>query len=263
MLTWLVKGYSQNSMESIFAESQIWVEEFENKKVEVVYLDYNILTDGEATEENVRSFSSGYKYIVVAYGDPDRIAKVQLTLYEVRDGKLSTAFHGEAVVSENRTLPYMSRLIYSPKQDINCIIQVSAENFSAGATSGRYFVMIGHPEAEESGPDPVEFVSRTCQDMKVKMNKRKPDVQSDGGAYRCDARFFITSESISRLQDNRTISYKIKKVEETDGGFLYTAEDDSYTTHLIVISTTARTIDFYKNSSTKMIPGVRFFIEDK
>lgn len=249
-------AYAQNSIEPLFNYSKALVNELEKLKYEMVYVDMNILTESDNTEENIRMFAPGNDYVILAYGDPERIKKIKVRLYESRNAKWELAHEGEPLTPEGfATMQYTSSLKFNTKESNNQLIQVEATEFKDGNSSGRFVIVIGH---QPTAPVAVQLRSARCQDVKL---TKKNEIVNVGGSHRCESLFTVTAGSIIHEKGNKIVVYKIKTSKEVEGGFLYTVEDDRYASYAILLTTGSGTLDIFKATNDKSLGGVRYFVD--
>lgn len=128
---------SQETINKIFKSTKDIITEIENSGYEVIHMDLDILSEDEKEETRIL-LNTGYKYVIAACGDQDRVRAVQIELYEEDERTLTQKGRDGIIPSGSSAISN-----FIPKKDNSYIIKISAGQFSSNAiTFGRYYLIV-------------------------------------------------------------------------------------------------------------------------
>lgn len=128
---------SQESFNKIFESSKEKAAEIEALGYKVIHLDLDILSSQEQEETRIY-LNSGYKYVIAACGDRDRIETVQIELEEEIDNKRIPVQNGR----DGMVPPGSSVINFKPGKDNSYLIIIKAVKYFNTLTSGRYYLIV-------------------------------------------------------------------------------------------------------------------------
>jgi hypothetical protein len=123
-----------SSMASIYLKAAKYVKAFEDKGLEVVRLEFDIISKTELEKFTVRGLNSSYTYYIIASGD-DRIKDLDVELGKLADQKVI-----KSEVSDKN----IEVLIYKPTESDEFFINVKAVTFENGQRAGHFVLIVAH-----------------------------------------------------------------------------------------------------------------------
>jgi hypothetical protein len=127
----------QESLNKISKSLRDRITEIEKLGYKVDHQRPGILNSNEKQEIPI-SLKTGFKYVIVACGDQDRIKTVQVELYEKIENKRTLLQNGRETIA----YPGSSVINYRPDKENSYLISISAIEFIPGIITGRYYLIV-------------------------------------------------------------------------------------------------------------------------
>jgi hypothetical protein len=121
------------SMKPIFAEAAPIIEELENREMEIVRAEFDLVFD-EAVSQ--RQMFKDWEYGVVAFGDY-RVKDIDVYVYKDVDGEW-------VLVKKDDDASSRAVVIIDPSYDGLYLVKIKVHEFTAGYTAAHYGLLIFH-----------------------------------------------------------------------------------------------------------------------
>lgn len=247
---------AQNSIKPILTKASDAIKIFEDQGYETVHLDFNILTLADPSDETRRSFNRDFSYVIFAYGDQDRLNKIEIELYVAQDKEWKFVDRG-APISENAI--YTSYLTLQPEDTKNYLVKVVAKEFNPNSKQSRFFFAVGNKSRKSA----IESSSRETVTWNIKSNKFKYDnYQSIESTFELN----VTDHQVVHTIYGAKVIYYIKEKvtteeQENAGVYIYTCETTAKTPYLLKIDTKNKQLMLIKYSGKKVEEGYVYFLK--
>ncbi len=249
---------AQESIDAIFSDAKEFVTEMEKHGFEVVHLDFDYLTESDNVVDTRRYLHPDYMYAIAAYGDPDRIGKLRVKLYEDDDGDWDYVDQGEML----EDMPNTSAVYITPEEGNSYMISVYADDFEYGVSDGRYFLIVVNQEV--SSAVTISCYAEEDYHFNIKnLNEKTSNYKYRSSTFEIDP----DTGDILHKTSYSTKKYTLvqdKSADETREKFLtYQIEDTYgklYVMQIDLVNKTITVLDAVPDKGKNVFYGTRYYV---
>ncbi len=130
----------QTSVQKVYNSGFLVTKAIEEKGLEVVHLEYNMLSDTLASKSLQRYLTTGYEYIIMAFGG-DEIKDLDIKIYKDIPEKWK-------YITEDDSEDNFATAKVIPDSTKKYLIKIFANEFEQGKSAGYYGLVIAHSIAK-------------------------------------------------------------------------------------------------------------------
>lgn len=211
---------AQNSVNTIFLKGVFTAQTLEEEGLEIVRIEYDIISNSSKQKLTVRRFSPNYKYYVLGFTD-ESIEGFKMNLYREMDDEWQVT---QTKNSDENSIAIME---FDPPAAETFPVQFTVTDFANGANAGYFGIIVAHTlESSEENSGIANDDGNKSQDFKVlniscsgkKVGVMKGDdfkvlsETEESSLFKLNANMDVITHKTTEV----TSTYYVKNMEELD-----------------------------------------------